>query len=65
MTFIPLILGIGMLHTIPIDCSSIRFEKITNYIESKYPTSPAVDKKVDLVGALEKSLDTLSAGESQ
>jgi hypothetical protein len=65
ITFVPLILGIGMLHTIPVDCSSIRFDQLTNYIESKYKLSEPVDEKVDLVGALGKTLDTLDAGESQ
>ncbi len=54
-----------MLHTIPVDCSSIRFDQLTNYIESKYKLSEPVDEKVDLVGALGKTLDTLDAGESQ
>jgi len=65
ITFVPLMLGIGMLHTIPIDCNSIRFDQFTNYIESKYKLSESADEKVDLVGALGKTLDTLDAGESQ
>ena len=37
----------------------------TMCIESKYKLSEPVDEKVDLVGALGKTLDTLDAGESQ
>lgn len=64
VTFVPLILGIGMLHTIPIDCGSIRFEQLTHYIESHYTTTPPKEQ-VDLVGALDKSLETIGEGKSQ
>lgn len=65
VSFVPLILGIGMLHKIPIDCSSIRFDQITQYLTSKYTGQKQDTREVDLVGALQKTIDTINAGESQ